>query len=415
MTKQAVGTNRNAFFSLSASLSRKCRKGARRGVMLLLCTLLAFCFCACSSQRELNTLAIVLGIGLDAGDQPDTLELTAQVVKASELGSGGSTRRSEFGSKAYVNLSYTDDSMLAAVRELTRTQNRRLYFSHNEVLIFSSDLAKKDMAEGLDAFTRDSETRMNVYVLIAKGKASEILEEEAELEKIPALHISGMMGNQQVNSETAVVTLRDFEIATLSGSTAPVAPMIESFESEGKKHVKLEGTAVFKQGKMIGTLDKAQTMGLQWVTNKIKSGQKTVNTPWGQVTLEILHSKSSLKPVKDGDGTVRMQLIVNEEGAIQSNETGKDMSRLENVEMLKELMKNAIRSDIESSLRQARALSADVFGFGDAIRREYPEEWEKMKKNWNMEFPKIDMDIELNVELRSTDELTKPVVPGGAQ
>ena len=394
----------------------KCRKRARCAVIvLLLCTLLILCLCSCWSKRELNTLAIVLGTGLDVGDQPDTLKLTAQVVKASEIGAGSAFKGGGSGEKAYVNISHTDKSVLSAVRGITHMQNRRLYFAHNEVLIFSSDLAKLDMAEGLDTFIRDHESRMHVNVLISRGKASEILKEEAELEKMPALHISGMMENQQSNSETVVVTLRDFAIAALSGSTAPVAPMIELYESEGKKHVKLEGTAVFKQGKMIGELDKTQTRGLLWVTDKAKSGAVTVDTQGGQVVLEILHSSSSLKPVKDEDGTIRMELSISGEGFIEGNETNKDMSRLDNVEMLKERMKDAIRSDVGRAFEQAKMLSADIFGFGTAIRREYPEEWEVMKENWDTVFPKIDLNIRVNFKLRSTGGLTEPVVPGGEQ
>jgi len=414
MRKQVARSRRRIFRSLSSSFPYGCWRRARRFVAFLLCIPLALGLHSCWSQRELNELAIVLGVGLDAGSEPDTLTLTSQVVKVSELGSGA-TQGGRSGEKAFVNLTDTGKSVLSTVRNITHMQNRRLYFSHNKVLILSSDLAKLDIAEGMDVFIRDYEARMNVYMLISRGRASEILEEESDLEKIPAMHIYGMMENQRINSETAVVTLRDFAIATLSGSTAPVAPMIEVYESEEKKKVKLDGTAVFKQGKMIGELDKAQTRGLMWVTGKARSGAMTVDTQWGQVILEILHSKSSLKAVKAQHGTIRMELRVDEDVVVQSNETTEDMTRPENIAILKEHVKKEINADIEKALRQARSLSADIFGFGEAIRREYPEEWEKMKENWDMVFSEIGLDVQVEVELRSTGGLSKPVVPGGAQ
>ncbi|RAV03473.1 Ger(x)C family spore germination protein [Paenibacillus sp. YN15] len=383
--------------------------------VLLNCILLISCLTGCWSQRELSNIAIVVGTGLDTSNQPDSLKLTAQVVKASEMGSSASSQGSRTSEKAYVNISYADQSVLSAVRGVTHMQNRRLYFSHNKVLIFSSDLAKLDMAEGLDAFTRDYEGRMDVQLLISRGKASKILEEEADLEKVPALHLYAMMENQKLNSETVVITLRDFVIATMSDSRSPVAPIIKLYKSEeGKNKVKLDGTAVFKQGKMIGELDVAQTRGLLWVTNKAQSGALTVNTDWGQVILEFLHANSILKPVKAEDGTIRMELTVHEDGAIESNETTQNMSRIENVEMLKELMKEAIQSDIQNVLAQARTLSADVFGFGEAIRRDYPKDWEAMKKNWDTMFPQIELDIRVDVKLRFSGGLAQPIIPGGA-
>ncbi len=415
MIKHAVKKSFRAFRSCAASRYFACRRKARRAAALFICILLCLPLCSCWSERELNTLAIVIGSALDVGDQPDTVKLTAQVIKPSEIGSDSSGGSGGSGEKAYVNISYTDKSILSAVREITRMQNRRLYFAHSDVIIFSSDLARQDMAEGLDAFTRDYEARMNVFILIARGKASEILGEDITLEKAPAFHITGMMENQKANSETVVVTLRDFVIATLSESAAPVAPMVELYEAAGKRYAKLEGTAVFKQGKMIGELDKAQTRGLLWVTGKAKSGAMTVDTPWGQVILETYGSASSLKPLKTGDGSIRMQLTVNVDGTLESNETIEDMSILENVEMLKEKMRDYILSDIENALTKARGFSADVFGFGDAIRRDYPKEWEKMKRNWGEVFPEIGLDVEVNVILRSTGGLSRPIVPGGSK
>ena len=141
----------------------------------------------------------------------------------------------------------------------------------------------------------------------------------------------------------------------------------------------------------------------------------TVDTQWGQVTLEMIRSDSKLKPVKNKDGSIRMQLTINVSGVIQSNETTEDMSRLENVEMLKEKMKEGLLSDIEGALAQARELSADVFGFGETIRRDCPDEWDQMKNNWQEAFPQIELEIQMEVELRSTGGLAKPVIPGGAK
>lgn len=395
-------------------MKKKARGKGRRAAALLLCTLLLLNLCACWSRRELNTLAIVLATGLDAGNQPDTLELTAQVVKAGEIKSGSSaSERGGSALKAYTNISHTDKSVLSVLRSITHMSSRRLYFPHNQALIFSSELAKQDIAEGLDSFMRDYEARMNAYILISRGKASGILEDECDIEKIPAIHISEMMENQRTGSETAVVTLRDFGIALLSGSTAPVAPMIELFESGGKRKTKLEGTAVFKRGKMIGELDKAQTRGLILLTNKAGSGVRTVDTPWGQVILEIMNSNSSLKPVKREDGAMSMELKISEEGIIESNETTEDMARPENTRMLKEREREALLSDVESALNQARSLSADIFGFGEIIRREYPEEWEKIKGNWDEAFCRIGLDVQVEIKLRSTGGLSKPVAPGG--
>jgi spore germination protein KC len=414
MTKKP-GTGKTSLRTLWTMLLGKKRTEKRRILLLLLLMLLVLNISGCWSRRELNTLAIVLGTALDAGPAPDTLTLTAQVVKAGELKSGSSSSSPGGGApaKAYANIQGSDKSVLSLLRGLTHKLSRRLYFSHNQVLIFSSELAQKDIAEGLDGFMRDYETRLNVYILISRGRAADILDEDSELEKLPATHIANTLKNQSVNSETVVVTLRDFAIAMLSGSTAPVTPIIDLLDVNGKKRINVEGTAVFKQGKMIGELSKDQTRGMMWVTNKAQGGVTTVDTQWGQVVLEITQVHSGLKPVKTQEGGIRMSLDISVDGFIESNETTEDMSKPENVQMLKGKMMDFIHADVQNALNQARSLRADVFGFGDEIRRSYPALWESMKENWDEVFPTITLDVTVRAELRSTGGLTKPLVPGG--
>lgn len=387
----------------------------RRAAAVLLCMLTILSLCSCWSRRELNTLAIVLATAVDVGKKPDELKVTVQIVSPGEIKSGPSSSGGGAAKKAYANIDNTDKSVISALSGFSHITNRSMYFSHNRILIFSREVAQKDIMESLDAFTRNFETRMNVYLLISKDTASDMLDEEIELEQMPANHIAEMLQAQHSNSETAIITLLDFDIATLSASTAPVAPMIEMYEVDGKKKSRLEGTAVFKQGKMIGELNVTQTRGLIWATGKAKKTTITIDTKDGKVDLLVIHAEGSMKPVKAEDGTIRMKLKIQAEGNIESNETEKDMSSAENTEMLTKLAEEYIRADIQSALKQARVLSADVFGFGEAIRRDYPKDWEKMKENWDKQFKTLEIDMELDVKIASSGGMGKPVAQGGAE
>lgn len=389
-------------------------KAVRGFISIVLCTSLVLSLSSCWSRRELNTLAIVLATALDVGDEPDTVKVTAQIVKPGGIKAGTSSAGGG-SEKAYANIAYTDKSILSALGGFARITNRRMYFSHNEVLIFSSELAKRGISEGMDTFTRNFETRMNVFVLISKDKAADILDEDIELEPMPANHIEELLENQSLSSETAIVTIRDFNIATLSTTTAPVAPMIELYEFKEKKKARLEGTAVFKEGRMVGQLSVAQTRGLLWVTDKAKRHTITVETKLGKVDLIITGANGSIKPIENEDGSIGIKLKLSAQGCLEGNETEQDMSKIENIQMLSELAEEAIRADIESALKQAQALSADVFGFGEVIRRDYPKAYEKIKDNWEVEFVKLKPELEVEVLLDCTGGIGKPVAPGGGE
>ena len=404
-----------AEFEISMPKSHRGSKTVRGFICIVLCTAVIMSLSSCWSRRELNTLAIVLATALDVGDKPDTVKVTAQIVKPGGIKAGTSSSGGGASEKAYSNVAYTDKSILSALSGFTHITNRRMYFSHNEILIFSSELAQRGISEGIDTFTRNFETRMNVYILVSKDKAADILDEEIELEQMPASHISELLQNQELSSETAIVTLRDFNIAMLSGTMAPIVPMIEMYEFKGKKKAKLEGTAVFKGSRMLGQLSVAQTRGLLWITDKAKRHTITVETKWGKVDLLLTGPKGSIKPFEDEDGSIGIKLKLSAEGCLEGNETEQDMSSLENIKMLSELAEEAIRADIESALKQAQALSADVFGFGEAIRRDYPKAFEKIKDNWEVEFVKLKPELEVEVQIDCTGGIGKPVTQGGGK
>jgi len=388
---------------------------AKRATSLILCIGIILSFSSCWSRRELNTLAIVLATAFDTTTQPEMLQVTAQVVKPGQIKASSSASGGEATQKAYTNIKSIDKSVISAYAKITRMNNRTMYFSHNRIIILSRELAEKGISEEVDSFTRNNETRLNVYLLVSEGKASDILNEEFDLESIPANHIAEMIENQKINSETAITTLRDFDIAMLSDSTTPLVPIIKIYETDGKNDAKLEGTAVFKDGKMIGEFNVSQTRGLLWVTGKAHQGVETVQTDWGQVDLRFSHSQGSFKIVKNEDGSTGIRIKIDARGCIDSNATEEDISTVQNLEKLEKKAEEYIRGDVEDAIKQAKALSADVFGFGEAIRRDYPKDWEKMKGNWDKEFLMLEPEIEITVSLTCTGGIGKPIVPGGAE
>ena len=166
---------------------------------------------------------------------------------------------------------------------------------------------------------------------------------------------------------------------------------------------------------MIGELNVTQTRGLIWATGKSQKSKITIDVKGGKVDLSIIHANGSMKPFRAEDGTIRMKLNINADGSVESNETSEDMSNVDSIDMLTNKAQEYVRADIESALKQARYLSADVFGFGEAIRRDYPKDWEKLKDNWDKKFCNMECDIEINIKIERTGGMGKPIVPGGAQ
>lgn len=383
-------------------------------VMILILITLSLSMTGCWNRRELPSLAIVLGLGIDKGQGNNKLELTTQIVKTAGLKSstaneGGPGEGS--GNGAYWNVQNSGDSIFSILRDFTHKSSRKLYWPHNQLIIFGRSLAEDGIGDYLDFFMRDQETRLEVFILVAEDKAKDIFDVDPKLEKVPSINISDLIDAQSANSQTSTVKFYQFIDRLLSKPTAAIAPIIKIEGSGDNRNLVISGTAVFKDYKMVGELNKEETRGLLWGINKVKSGIITICCPNCQqkINLEILRSKGKIRS-EFREGKPHMIIEVNEEGNIGSQDCPESFESPEEAKKLEELASESIKGEIESALHKARTLNADIFGFGEIIHQKHPKEWQEIKNDWDKIFPDLDVEILINAKLRRSGSLDRPAI-----
>lgn len=377
---------------------------------MLLFVFLTLSLSGCWNRRELDTLAIVSGVALDKPEEADQIMITTQIIKPSEIestsGNGGETS----GANPYFNLTETGTSIIEAIRKITEICSRKLYWSHNNIIIISWDLAQEGVRKYLDLFVRDPEARLLVFLLVSKGQAKDILEEKPDLKTIPAMEIAEIVKASGATSFAPQITLKVFSERLLSKTTSPVAPIILLTEEEKRAHV--AGTAVFKQDKLAGELDEIETRGFLWVTGGIKSGIINVECPQGggQDSLEIIRADKKIIP-EIKDGRIGITIKIKEEGNLISHMNNKDLSEPAAWEDLKKRQTAAIEGEIRAALQKAQQLNTDIFGFGESIYKKYPKLWREIEPKWDELFPSLEINIVVDAKLHHPGKLTKPLYP----
>ncbi|MFL0252682.1 Ger(x)C family spore germination protein [Clostridium neuense] len=378
---------------------------------IVICILMALNLTACRSARELNKIAIVMGVGVDKGKQPDEVETTVQIAKVA--GSKGMSKSggSPGGGVDYLNLKETGQSISEAVKAFNRKLNRQLFFSHNQIVVFGDGAAANGIERYMDFFLRHRETRLLVWILVAKGPASEILNMEPAIESTPAISIGELVKNEQNVSQIPAVTLKDFAARLMSKTTAPVAPMVQRSKKDDKGLLYLSETAVFKKDKMIGTLNKQETRGLLWGIDKVRNGVVVVSMENGRENVNVLttHANSKIK-AKIKAGIPYITIEIKQEGDLQEQTSSKDLSDPKAFASIERLEAEVIRKEVLAALRKSQELNADIFGFGDIIYKHYPNEWNKLEGEWNKVFKNIHVDVSVDARLRRTGRITKPIM-----
>lgn len=374
--------------------------------------------CGCWDAKDLQNLAIVSAVGIDVDEKlPGKVVVTVQIIKPGEVrsasGGGGGGESSEGSSAsqkpAYVMVSSSGNTISEVFQNFVHQVDRELYLSQNQIIVFGKEAARRGVYPYVDYFIRIRESRETTWILVAEGKASEILETNLGLEKIPAIAINRLVVNRELASQASGTTLHDFVSSMLSETSAAYTSLIQVTGTEDKK-IRLAGTAVFKEDKFIGAFDKTETRGFLWVINKVKSGVITVKSARGEFNLDVLQANTKMVP-EIRQGKVKIKLVINVQYGVRGTEKSEDFTKPDLTESLQILVGQAVRREVMAAVGKAFQFDADVFGFGEAVHRKFPKEWEKMKPEWEQQFLMTDVRVKTNNRQRTIGLNVKALLP----
>lgn len=402
----------------------------KRKIKLLFLVVLLIITTGCWNRVELDRRAIVAGFGADKAEEEGKIKITVQVVNVGEIKAMPPSRG--VSTKAVTVYTGTGYTVFDAFRNLAMIVGKKLFLTETRILVVGEDLAREGLDKVLDFYERDPEPEIRNYLLIARGEAEEILETELRTDKIWASGINSMVEATMAHGKAPATEIIQFLKAVESKTTAPVATAVQVIRKGNKdsggngkpnqgettavlpKELMVSGTAVFRQYKLAGWLDEKESRGLLWVTGKVKSGIIVVSSPETEsrlIALEIIRSKSEIKP-KITDGILTINVNIKEEGNLGEIQPDTvDITKPDVFKELEERKKAAIEDEISAAVVKAQELNADIFGFGEAVRRKYPKEWRQLNDTWGEIFPTLEVNIAVDAKLRRTGKITKPTQP----
>jgi len=372
---------------------------------LLLGVITVFLLTGCWNRIEVNDIAIVTAIGLDLVEE-NMIRLTLQVAIPTKLGPAGASSGGGKDRSTFV-ISEKGVTVSEAYRKLQMKLSRRVFFSQSRVLLISESLARKGIFNIIDFYTRFHQPRMNSFIMFTEGAASEVIKNMPNLESVSAEETKELAKL----SVGLKVYVRDFLNMLLTDGLEPYAPQYKltsvevDTENESGKIQSINGAAVFKKDKLIGWMDETETRGILWLRNEIEGGVITIKVPkekgGGNISLDIIRSKTKILPHHDHG---QMKITVNVTSEMSAIENTSKLV-LFNPKVIEEIQKNIekeIKGRIQLVVNKAQKdFQSDIFGFGQAVYREYPKAWNTFyKKNWNHEFSQVEVNIKSKVYVR---------------
>jgi spore germination protein KC len=371
----------------------------------------------CWSRHELNDLAIAVGIGIDkTGDQ---YQVSAQVVLPSQIaGSKGGSPQ------APVNLyKATGSTVYEALRKITTISPRKIYISHLRILVLGEDLAKEGISDVLDFFSRDTETRNDYFIVVAKdAKASDALKILTNLEKVPAVRLfASLETSEKYWAPTSTVTLGTLITELVTKGKNPIltgvvidgnvdvgetSKNVESVDSPTQ--LKYSGLAVFKEDKLIGWLTPDESKVYNYLTNKVKNTVFYIKCPDGKkASLEVFKAHSKMKgSIRNGKPEITIeQHMVSKLGEVQCRNL--NLTDLKTITELEQIADQEFIHLFEGTIKRVQQeYKSDIFGFGEVIHRSNPQAWKKLRDDWDQTFVHLPISIKPDSKISELGKVT---------
>ncbi|MEC0229412.1 Ger(x)C family spore germination protein [Paenibacillus alba] len=393
--------------------------GIRSRVGFLVClTAVLLLTSGCWSRKELNSLSIAQGIGIDLED--NQYVLTVQIVNP-----GSFVKQQESMNTSIVVYSAKGATLNEAVRRLSASVARKIFFAHIRIVVFSERVAKQGIAKPLDFLMRDNEIRSDFNVVIARDStAKEVLSVLTPLEKIPSNYLFNAL--EVANKEWShVVSVKMDEVANniLGEGMDPVLSGVRILgdKTKGKETANLQlsapsvkfehaGIGVLKKDKLVGWLDENESRGYSLLTDRVQRTALHIPCPsGGKLGIDISHVHTQMRS-KVTNNNPEIWVDSSVKGNISSVECQIDLSDLATIEKINELVSAAEKSLMELSIQKAISLGTDIFGFGIAVHRADPKFWKNNKSNWDERFEQMPIHIEVVTSMSNTGTIGKSPV-----
>lgn len=364
----------------------------------------------CWNYRDISQLSIVAVVGVDRNEESGKYLLTFQILKPGKMKSGGNAGgdgNQNPEQRATLEVESEGETIFEGIRNAVLKTSRKLYFSHNQLVIIGHEVAKEGVRSVLDFFLRDAEPRTTAWIMVAEGKAGEVIRSRGQLETASGLEINKLIHAQFAASRVGKVDLQQFTGRLTSKSTEPIAPLITLAD----QFPKMQGMAIFKGDRMVGTFDLTETRGLLWVIGEVQSGIIVGEIPdgKGKASLEIIRASSEIK-ARSKDMKIEVEITINLHSNLGEQRSSIFLAKPEGLRYLEKEQGKIIKSEINKALKKARVLQADVFGFGAALYRTDPKLWKKLETKWEEAFETVDVLIKVNSNIRQTGLLIKPPI-----
>lgn len=370
--------------------------------LILLLPLLSGCY----NYRELNELGITTAVSIDYKD--NNFYVIAEVINPIKQQDASSSNNSPF-----VNYNSSSSSLQDAFRKVVLESPRQLYAAQLEIIVLSEEVVNNHLEEVLEYFARDPESRTEIKIIVAKTEDStKAITLQTLLTSLSSSNIIKSLDLQsKVLGMAYPVTLNELLNMYIDPYLEVVLPSMTLYgnyeigdekenitTSSPKAIVKIDGSTITKDNKILGYLDLEESKILNLINGKLKETIIKMNYYDGYIIFEPNRIKVS-RELDIKNNIIKINISgYSKTKEIQSNIDLKDPKEVKKLNKALNMELEKKITDTFNSIREK--YDTDVFGFQELYYRTNYKYFKENCTNWYEDiYPKIKLEVKANVRL----------------
>ncbi|OOE14107.1 Ger(x)C family spore germination protein [Fictibacillus arsenicus] len=343
-------------------------------ILLFMCFLLS----GCAEREILDDITIVRTLGFDKASKDNEIKgtinypifINEQTFKMKYLSASGET------SKEIRN-------------ELNEMTARPLFVGKLNTVLFSEKLAREGIMETLDTLQRDPGVGRAIYLGITKQSAESVLSDDYDQINLDGNYFSNLIKQNENYSNLPYLNFHTFLYAFFADCMDPVMPYL----SKKSNAVKITGLALFKNDKMVGTINEHQILIFKTLYQKFNEGSYQFKSKNYKGNLEILKSKLHYKIIKKPHQKVMIAVDVKGRLTEYTKVNAGDPKVVKGIE-------NTIKKELENNaselIRKFQDLNIDPLGIGEHVRSQTRG---FNSKKWLDQYQNTDIQVVYNLKI----------------
>ncbi|SDL94693.1 Ger(x)C family spore germination protein [Sediminibacillus halophilus] len=375
----------------------------KKGILIFFCLLV---LTGCWDRNEISNVNFLMGMALDITDE-EKLRVTFHWALPEQFSTEGSQST---GSQENTTYSIEADSLGQAMAKLTEISPRTPIYSHMELILIGEGVANKGIKDVITTIDREFEIRRTVNVITAKGKAEDLLRSKIPFESNPASGVKNILNMANRSSTYRPVNLNELFVHQSDPDVLAYTPManmvmndsLNKSDASGQNTwVQVNKMAFYDQYKLETELTETEAKAWMYFLGKIeKRTILEIPTEKGNLITSSI-TQSSTPTIKVNGSSPKVHYRIKEEISVIDSPAEMSISEMEKATA------NHIKTLTTEMIRKMQEENQDVLFLRRGLREKYPETWNRIKRDWMEIYPKMNIEVEVDVKIQHENALRK--------